>query len=265
MPLWTKKRLFSYVSLNTIKTMNYKTILGEYRIKKFQNTLGSKTWPKFMQHDEIVNKYWLDLYTDFSNFQFALFNNDEIVAIGNSTHLNWQKPFVELPDSGLDWAMEKASNDLKRGSNSNLLIGLQILVNEKYQGYGISFEMMKIMKNIAKTNGLDNIALPVRPTLKCNYPLIPIDDYVNWQREDGLPYDPWLRVHIKIGGKIVGVCNRSMDISGSVSEWEKWTGLTFPYSGNYIVDKALIPVNIDKEKNIGKYIEPNVWIVHKIQ
>jgi len=161
--------------------------------------------------------------------------------------------------------MEKASSDFKSGVSSNLLIALQILINEKYQGYGISFEMLKIMKGVAKTNGFDHIALPVRPTLKCNYPLIPIDDYINWQREDGLPFDPWIRVHITAGGKIVGICNRSMNISGSVSDWEKWTGLKFPGSGNYVIDKALIPVNIDKEKNIGKYIEPNVWIIHKIE
>lgn len=120
------------------------------------------------------------------------------------------------------------------------------------------------MKDIAKTNGFDNIALPVRPTLKYKYPLIPIDEYIKWQSKDGLPFDPWLRVHIKAGGKIVGICNKSMDISGSVVDWEKWTGLKFSGSGDYIIDKALIPVNIDKEKNIGKYIEPNVWVIHEL-
>jgi hypothetical protein len=245
--------------------MNYEIIIGESRISELQKTLGSQTWPEFMQHDSIVNKYWSSLYTDFLNFQFALFDNQEIVGIGNTVHLNWQKPFVELPESGLDWAMEKASDDFKRGINSNLLIGAQILINGKYQSHGISYEMLKVMKEIAKTNGIDNIALPVRPTLKSHYPLIPMDDYINWQNKDGLPFDPWLRVHIKAGGKIIGICKKSMDISGPVSEWEKWTGMTFPGSGDYIIDNALIPVNIDKEKEIGKYIEPNIWIIHKIE
>ena len=124
--------------------------------------------------------------------------------------------------------------------------------------------MLNIMKDIAKANGLANIALPVRPTFKCNYPLIPIEDYIKWQNDDGLPFDPWLRVHIRAEGNIVGICNSSMDISGSVSEWEKWTGLKFIGSGNYVVDKALVPIIIDKENDVGKYIEPNVWIVHSI-
>lgn len=92
-----------------------------------------------------------------------------------------------------------------------------------------------------------------------------MDDYINWQNKDGLPFDPWLRVHIKAGGKIIGICKKSMDVSGSVSEWEEWTDLIFPSSGDYVVDRALIPITIDKKKDIGKYIEPNVWIVHMIK
>ncbi|MCD4696922.1 MAG: hypothetical protein K8S16_11860, partial [Bacteroidales bacterium] len=220
--------------------------------------------PEFMQHDDLANKYWPGLYTDFLKFQFALLDNNEVVGIGNSIPLSWQEPFFELPDLGLDWAIEKASNDHKSGIKSNLLVGLQILINEKYLGKGLSFKMLNIMNDIAETNGFLHIALPVRPTLKYKYPLIPIDDYVNWQNEDQLPFDPWLRVHIKAGGEIVRICNSSMNISGSVPDWEKWTGLKFQGSGNYIIDKALTPVNIDIEKDIGEYIEPNVWIIHKL-
>jgi hypothetical protein len=245
--------------------MNFKTIIGEGRIEKLQKVLGAAIWPEFMQHDETVNKNWPNLYTDFLLYQFALAAGNEIIAVGNTVPLNWRRPFAALPDSGLDWAMAKANTDCKRGLEPNVLIGIQILINEKYQGCGISFEMLKIMKDIAKTSGMNNIVLPVRPTQKCNFPLIPIADYLHWLNKDGLPFDPWLRVHIKIGGKIAGICQRSMIIGGSVSEWEDWTGLIFPGSGAYIVDKALVPISIDKRKNFGRYIEPNVWIVHEIK
>jgi hypothetical protein len=245
--------------------MNYKIIIGEERISELQKTLGANAWPEFMQHDCIVNKYWSDLYTDFLNFQFALFDGQEIVGIGNTIHLNWQGLFAELPDSGLDWAMNKANIDFKSGLKSNLLIAVQILINPKYQSHGISYEMLDIMKDIARTNEIDNIALPVRPTLKCNYPLIKIDDYISWKNKEGLAFDPWIRVHLKAGGKIVGICNKSMYITGTVAEWEKWTGMLFPGSGDYIVDKALTPITIDKKKDIGTYIEPNVWIVYVLK
>ncbi len=121
------------------------------------------------------------------------------------------------------------------------------------------------MKEIAKSNGIKNVALPVRPTLKWQFPLIPIDEYINWENSEGLPYDPWIRVHKRAGGEIIGICERSMEISGSVSEWESWTCLRFPASGDYIVDKALVPIKIDRENNTGTYFEPNVWIVHKTE
>jgi hypothetical protein len=243
--------------------MEYEAIVGEGRIEGWQKALGAKIWPEFMQHDEIVNRHWPMLYADFMHFQYAVLAGDEIVGIGNSVPLNWQEPFTELPDSGLDWAMGKANTDFKSGAKANLLVGIEILINEKYQGRGMSFRMLEIMKGIAKTNGIAHVALPLRPTLKSRYPLIPIADYVGWRNPDGFPFDPWLRVHRKAGGEIMGICERSMEISGSVSDWEKWTGLEFPGSGDFVVDGALVPVSIDHGEKTGKYFEPNVWVVHK--
>ena len=229
---------------------------------ELQRTLGLNTWPEFMQHDRIVNKYWHFLYTDFLRFQLALVDKDEIIGIGNSVPLSWKKSFKELPDSGLDWAIYRATNDLKHGSDVNLLVGLQILINEKYQGRGISSEMLKIMKRTARVQGIDNLALPVRPLYKHKFPSIQIEDYIGWLNKDGLPFDPWLRVHIRSGGKIVGLCKRSMIICGSVSEWEKWTVSKFTKTGNYYIEGALNDVTIDKEKDSGIYVEPNIWVVH---
>ena len=50
-------------------------------------------------------------------------------------------------------------------------------------------------------HGLDALIAPVRPTWKERYPLTPIERYVLWRREDGLPYDPWLRTHERVGGE----------------------------------------------------------------
>jgi len=57
----------------------------------------------------------------------------------------------------------------------------EILINPNYQSHGISYKMLTIMKDIAKSNGISNIALPVRLTLKSQYPLISIEKYTNWK------------------------------------------------------------------------------------
>ena len=76
--------------------------------------------------------------------------------------------------------------------------------------------------------------------------------------------DSWLRVHERFGGKIIKVCSKAMDIRGSIQDWKNWTGLDFPKSGSYNIDGALKPVEIDLENDEGIYIEPNVWVEHKI-
>jgi hypothetical protein len=64
-------------------------------------------------------------------------------------------------------------------------------------------------------------------------------EYMHWRNQEGFPFDPWLRVHIKAGGTITGICSESMKISGSVAEWESWTGSVFPGSGDYIVHEPI--------------------------
>lgn len=53
-----------------------------------------------------------------------------------------------------------------------------------------------------------------------------------------------------------------MRIKGTIAEWESWTGMKFPDSGDYIVPGTLVPVRIDRNNDTGLYIEPNVWMHH---
>jgi hypothetical protein len=55
-----------------------------------------------------------------------------------------------------------------------------------------------------------------------------------------------------------------MTITGSVGEWTEWTGMAFPDSGVYVVPGALELVVIDREANLGRYVEPNVWMHHRL-
>jgi hypothetical protein len=78
--------------------------------------------------------------------------------------------------------------------------------------------------------------------------------------EKGLPFDPWLRVHVKQNGKIIKPCSKASIVKGTIDQWETWTRMNFPESGKYVVDGAPCPVRIDLENDLGVYIEPNVWV-----
>jgi hypothetical protein len=51
-------------------------------------------------------------------------------------------------------------------------------------------------------------------------------------------------------------------ITGTVAEWESWTGLAFPESADYVFPEGLATVHIDRNADRGSYWEPNVWMVH---
>ena len=56
-----------------------------------------------------------------------------------------------------------------------------------------------------------------------------------------------------------------MRITGTVAEWEQWTGMRFPDDGRYTFPAGLAPVEIDHQRDIGFYWEPNVRIVHTVK
>ena len=224
-----------------------------------------QVWPEFILHDAVANEYFFQLYEVFPEFQYWLLDGEEIVGIGNSIPILWKDKLIELPEEGWDWALEKGFSDKEKDRIPNILCAMSITINPKYQGKGVSKEMINAMVRIGKNFHLDYLVVPVRPTLKKDYPLVDMKRYINWNRDDGLPFDPWLRVHARLGGEIVKVCSKAMRISGKISDWEGWTGMKFPVSGEYIIPGALKPVNFDKEKDEGLYVEPNVWVVHRFE
>src|SRR5690606_23273355 len=102
-----------------------------------------------------------------------------------------------------------------------------------------------------------------RPNGKPAYPDESMESYLK-RTTDGLPDDPWLRVHVRAGGTIVNVAPLSMHISGTLEQWREWTGLPFDTRGPIEVPDALVPVPCEPEHGYATYVEPNVWVLHRV-
>lgn len=224
------------------------------------------SWPEFMLHDPIANEHWHELFERFSAYQYAMLETgtERMAAMGNSVPFYWDKPLDELPEGGWDWVFMKAIEDHKNGIQPNIQSAIQIAIHPDYQSLGLSGQMVRAMAAIGKSNGFTTLVAPVRPNQKGTYPLISIDDYITWKTEEGLPFDAWLRVHARLGGRILKPCHEAMIIRGTRAEWESWTGLKFPRSGEYVIPGALNPIQINIEEDHGDYVEPNVWMVHSL-
>jgi hypothetical protein len=185
--------------------------------------------------------------------------------MANSFPLRWDKALENLPEGGWDWAFQEAVNNHRQGLTPNYHCAIQIILRAAYQGHGLAPRMVEAVRAVTQTRGLEALIIPLRPSEKHKYPLIRLDDYITWQNEQELPFDPWLRVHVRAGCRIIKVCHDSKTIRGTAAEWASWTGLKFPQSGQYIVPGALNPIEIVLEKDEGTYVEPNVWIVHEVR
>jgi GNAT superfamily N-acetyltransferase len=219
-------------------------------------------WPEFMYHDPVLNQHFVRAIRESPELQFYAWDEerDEVVGQGNAVPVAWNGDTGSLPDRGIDAALE--SRFAQDAQPANVLCALQIMVAPSRRGEGLSSRMIERMHELGRKQGFDRLIAPVRPSLKERYPLAPIERYVEWRRPDGGLLDPWLRTHERLGAEIVKVAPRSMTIPGSIADWEQWTGMRFPESGVYVVPGALVPVVVDRERDEGLYVEPNVWMVH---
>jgi hypothetical protein len=219
-----------------------------------------EVWPEYNTHSEDPHGYWGRLFDDFPGFQFAL-SEDAVIAEGHTVPCHWDGTDAGL-GPGID-AMLASAFETDRAPTA--LCALAAEVRPRHQGGGLANTMLDVMAGIAADAGLTHLIAPVRPSLKDRYPLIPIERYVTWTREDGEPFDPWLRIHTRRGGRIAAPIPQSMRITGTVAEWEEWTGMRFPDDGEYTFPDGLAPVTIDRERDRGSYWEPNVWVVHDLR
>jgi GNAT superfamily N-acetyltransferase len=215
-----------------------------------------------MYHDPVLEGLFGRVIAEDAEFQFYAWDDEreEVVGVGMAVPASWDEDAASLPDGGLDAVVE--ARFMEGGPGPTVLCAAQILIAPEYRAQGLSARMIRRMSEIGRDHGLDTLIAPVRPTLKHLYPLTPMERYISWRRPDGTHFDPWLRTHERLGAEIVKVAPQSCRVPASVAEWEEWAQMTFPETGAYVIPGALVPVEIDRERDEGIYVEPNVWMVH---
>jgi hypothetical protein len=213
--------------------------------------------PDYNNHGDVLNRYWARLTEELPDFQFHIVDGDEILARARSIPVRWDGTVEDLP-AGIDGAIARGFDE----GDANTLCALVIMVPEAARRRGASRRALQGMLEIARRHGLSALIAPVRPNWKERYPLTPIERYAEWRRDDGLLFDPWLRTHERLGAVVLRAEPRSLRITGTVAEWERWVGLIFPESGEYVFPGGLATVEIDREQGVGRYWEPNVWMRH---
>lgn len=216
--------------------------------------------PEYNGHGDVLNKYWPRLAEEHPEYQFHLLGGgEEILALARSIPVRWDGNVADLPE-GVDGAIERGFEE----GDANALCALFIAVPPVVQRRGVSAAAVVAMADLARRHGFVSLIAPVRPSAKERYPLAAIERYATWRRPDGSLFDPWMRVHERAGASFLKAEARGLRIAASISDWERWTGLTFPQTGEYWFPGGLATLTVDRSADRGLYFEPNVWMHHRL-
>jgi hypothetical protein len=225
--------------------------------------LSEEVWPEYNLHGETLNYYWDQLYEVFPEWQFVLYDRGDqtVLAEGHTVPVAWDGTDAGL-GPGIDATLADAFEVRASGRQVTAVSALAAEIPPRHQGKHLSAVLLTTMGDLARDAGLTHLIAPVRPSRKEQYPTIPIERYARWTRPDGSPFDPWVRTHTRLGARVGPAIPRSLHITGTVSQWETWTGMPFPETGDYVFPAGLATVHIDRDRDLGEYWEPNIWIIH---
>jgi GNAT superfamily N-acetyltransferase len=220
----------------------------------------ARLWPEYNHHGNHAARYFGALVPAFAHLQLLAVDrrSDRVVARARTMPFRWEGTRKDLP-LGVDDLGRRALDDPRAPT---ALSALAAEVDASYRGCGLSGLLITAMAAVARSAGLAPLVAPLRPTWKERYPLIPIERYARWH-SDGVPFDPWIRTHVRLGGAILGCAPKSLEITAGVEEWASWTAMAFPDDGLYVFPGGLAPVRV--KGGIGHYHEPNVWVLHELR
>ena len=247
-----------------MKTLTTVTLAQRPDLAEVVPAVLAARWPTFMLagrpgHDVDLSA----LARQAPEHQIVALDGDEVLGVGLSVPLDWDGTSAGLP-AGWDGAVSAGAALLAAGDAPTAVCALSITMTAAATGRGLAAGMIGGLKAAAVAAGARALIGPVRPIRKPEYPLIPMAEYARWRTADGAVFDPWLRLHLRLGARQLGVAEGSMTISGTVARWQNWTGLALPGSGRYVIPGGLVPLSVDVGADRGVYREPNVWVAHPI-
>ncbi|GAB3614797.1 hypothetical protein [Humibacter ginsengisoli] len=241
--------------------MKVEALHGAPRDEAALEHLLAQGWPSFISADAVAAEYLPRVRECFADLELLALEGDRYVGAGWAVPIEWDGHIESLPEGYSDSLRRSMEPTTARAANTLVVCAAQ--VDASVQGRGVAAELFRAFRRQAIAHGYENLIVPLRPTLKHRYPLTPIEEYAQWARPDGSPFDPWLRTHWRMGARVIRTAPRSQVMTGTVAEWEQWTNMAFPAPGDYIIPGGLAPLHIDAG-GAGIYVEPNIWVEHPL-
>lgn len=218
--------------------------------------------PAFMSWESPGNWRWHTIYRDFPAHQLCVVDGrGELLGAANGVPLHWDGDPDTLP-GGYDEVLTSVI-DGEGARDATVTCLLSVSLSPRARGRGLAEALLAEARRHTANRGHRGIIIPLRPTGKHRYPLIPIAHYAAWETPTGEAFDPWLRTHLAVGGSVLAFAERSLVVRQPASRWEDLTGTRMPSPGCYLASGALVPVECDATGFVT-YAEPNIWVWHPV-
>lgn len=251
-------------AVTSIGPMSMFTLSQRPDLAARMDALHGDVWSSYFEGDAVQRAYWHRIAGEFSASQFGLVDEDDtLLAVGNAVPIYWDGTHEGLPE-GWDTGLEEAFSLARDGRPANTLFVLAGVVDSSARGRGLSRLVLKAFERLASASNLERLLIPVRPTHKAEHRDMPIADYANFRRPDGMLVDAWLRVHERCGARCLGTAPRSQRVTATFDQWEQWTGVRPKVTGPFATQGCLSTPTADLDAGTVEYFDPAVWMEHTV-
>jgi GNAT superfamily N-acetyltransferase len=144
-------------------------------------------FPAFITADQVAKKYIGQVREWFPDLDIILIDEDDVpVATGWGVPIRWNGETADLPGGYTD-TLRRAVEGRERGDTPGTLVICGGIVSRARQGQGLAGELITALRDLAPAAGLNRVIAPVRPTLKRQYPLTPIETFARAGHDRTVP------------------------------------------------------------------------------
>jgi GNAT superfamily N-acetyltransferase len=196
----------------------------------------------------------------FPELHLVAVSAGKIVGTIDGCPLDWDGDPEHLPELGWTGMIEAARRGFEDLS-PRWVGAIGTSVDPEFESSGLAGRLLTALRDVALTLGYAGVAAPVRPVSRWRMPQVSLEEYAKARLSDGRHFDPWVRVHERIGGRIVAVCEQSASFVGDHEQWERWLGMRLPVDGRVLAAPRTVDF-LDLFMGVGVLTEGSIWMVH---
>jgi hypothetical protein len=238
----------------------FRQMLGMYRItRRFPDLSDFRLGPNMFER---IPMDWI-IFVDADGPRASL------VGHGIATRIRWNGDPKGLPRGWQGAVRESYQLSLARGEACDTLVGLFINVEAPFREQGWSERIVGEMKRLGAERGLSNFVVPLRLPrhYEKEYAAVPFDEFARLRRPDGEYLDHWLRLHVRLGAELIGLCHTSHQHAMNLDDLrQQFECPPFPSGGYHLVsrDGEWYRAFVDLDRDCAVINQGCAWVQHPL-